>query len=64
MATSLKSTFDAETKYYQCMKAALLAYMQGYSPAVVVEFGRKALLSDVRPTFYEVEEAVSTLPAS
>jgi len=33
------------------------------SPAVSVEFARKALLSDVRPTFYEVEEAVQALPA-
>lgn len=64
MATSLKGNFDAETKYFQCMKAALLAYMQGYFPAVVVKFGRKALMYDVRPIFYEVEEAVSTLPAS
>jgi chemotaxis protein MotA len=28
-----------------------------------VEFARKALLSEVRPTFYEVEEAVQALPA-
>jgi chemotaxis protein MotA len=36
----------------------------GYAPAICVEFARKALLSDVRPTFYEVEEAVSSLPAA
>ena len=36
--------------------------MQGYAPAVSVEFARKALLSNVRPTFYEVEEAVAALP--
>ena len=38
--------------------------MQGYAPAIAVEFARKALLSSVRPTFYEVEEAVSALPAA
>jgi chemotaxis protein MotA len=54
---------DADSKYYTCIKAGLLAYMQGYAPAVAVEFGRKALLSHVRPTFAEVEEAVqSTTP--
>ena len=62
-ATALKSRFDAEAKYLQCIRAGLLAHMQGYPPAVSVEFARKALLSDVRPTFYEVEEAVSALPA-
>jgi chemotaxis protein MotA len=38
--------------------------MQGYAPSVAVEFARKALTSDVRPTFYEVEEAVDNLPSA
>lgn len=62
IANSLKARYDAEAKYYQCIKAGLLAYMQGYAPAVATEFARKALLSTVRPTFYEVEEAVAALP--
>jgi chemotaxis protein MotA len=62
IATSLTATYDADTKYYQCMKAGLLAYLAGHAPAVAIEFARKALLSDVRPSFYEVEEAVSELP--
>lgn len=64
IAASLKATYDAEAKYYQCIKAGLIAYLQGYAPAVCVEFARKALLSNVRPTFYEVEEAVSTAPST
>ncbi len=64
IASTLGATYDAETKYYQCLKAGLLAYLQGYAPAICVEFARKALLSHVRPSFYEVEEAVSALPAA
>ena len=52
-----------DTKYYQCIKAGILAYVQGYAPAIAVEFARKALTSNVRPTFYEVEEAVGALPS-
>ena len=63
IATTLNATYDAETKYYQCLKSGLLAYLQGYAPAICVEFARKALLSHVRPSFYEVEEALSALPA-
>ncbi len=63
IAQVLGAVHDAETKYYTCMKAGMLAYLNGYAPAVCVEFARKALESDVRPTFYEVEEAVSALPA-
>jgi chemotaxis protein MotA len=62
MAQSLKATYDAEHKYYLCIKAGLLAYLNGYAPAVAVEFARKALLSNVRPSFYEVEEATAALP--
>ena len=63
IAQILNTVHDSETKYYQCMKAGLLAYLGGYAPAVCVEYARKALESDVRPSFYEVEEAVSALPA-
>jgi len=62
MALAMKQDVDAEMKYLLCMKAGILAHMQGYAPAVSVEFARKALNSDVRPTFYEVESTVSALP--
>jgi chemotaxis protein MotA len=32
--------------------------MQGYAPQVSIEFGRKVLLSGVRPTFAELEAHV------
>jgi chemotaxis protein MotA len=63
MADSLKAVYDSETKYFQCIKVGLLAHMQGYAPSVSIEFARKALFSNVRPTFYEVEEAVDALPS-
>lgn len=63
VATTLKATYEAEAKYYECMKAGILAYLAGHAPAICVEFARKALLTDVRPSFYEVEEAVSSLQA-
>lgn len=62
-STALKHIYDAESKYYECIKAGLLAYVEGYAPQIAVEFARKAVLSEVRPTFYEVEEAVQALPA-
>ncbi|MFY8105584.1 MAG: flagellar motor stator protein MotA [Elstera sp.] len=62
IATALKNDVEAEMKFLLCMKAGILAHMQGYAPAVSVEFARKALMSDVRPTFYEVEATVSSLP--
>lgn len=59
MAAAAKTTMEHEAKYMLCMKAGLLAHLQGYAPAVSVEFARKSLVSNVRPSFYEVEEATS-----
>ena len=62
LAASLKSMYDAEIKYFQCIKAGMLAYLHGYAPAVAIEFSRKALYAEVRPDFYEVEETTQALP--
>jgi len=64
IASAIKGRSNTDTKYFVCMKAGLLAYMQGYAPAVSVEFGRKTLYAHERPSFYDVEEAVAELPAT
>jgi chemotaxis protein MotA len=61
---NLESYAHAEFKYFECMKAGILAHVQGYAPSISVEFARKTLYSHDRPTFLEVEEATSSvLPA-
>lgn len=62
LASAISQVDAVDSKYYQAMKNGLLAHMQGYPPAVSVEFARKVISSTDRPTFYEVEQAVSTLP--
>lgn len=62
IAGALKAAIMSDIKYYRCIRAGLLAYMQGYAPAVCVEFARKTLSGGERPTFYEVEEATQSLP--
>jgi chemotaxis protein MotA len=64
MAQSLKGTFEAESKYYLSLKAGLLSHISGQPPVMAVEFARKALMSDVRPTFAEVEAATADLPTN
>jgi len=46
------------SKVYDCIKAVLLASMNGYAPPVAVEFGRKVLFSTDRPGFRELEEEI------
>lgn len=63
VGAAVKGLQDAEAKYYFCMKTGLLSYIQGYAPAICVEFARKTIYSHNRPTFYEVEEAMDNLPS-
>jgi chemotaxis protein MotA len=64
IASAVKARADADVRYFICIKSGILAYMQGYAPAVAVEFARKALNSDVRPSFYEVETACEAGPGA
>lgn len=64
MAQSLKNTFESESKYFLALKVGLLAHIAGQPPVMAVEFARKALMSEVRPAFSEVEEATANLPAT
>lgn len=58
IGTALNHRAEEEAKYYTCIKTCIIAYLNGYAPQVAVEFGRKALAADVRPTFLELEEHV------
>ena len=63
MSNSMKAILEAEGKYMQCLKLGLLAHLQGFAPSISIEYARKGLLSDVRPSFAEVEEATAALTA-
>jgi len=54
----LEQKLHESTKMFQCVKVTLLASINGYAPAIAVEFGRKVLFSTERPSFSELEEHV------
>ncbi|MDN4038450.1 flagellar motor stator protein MotA [Massilia sp. YIM B02443] len=54
----LEQKLEESTKMFQCVKVTLLASLNGYAPALAVEFGRKVLYSTERPTFAELEEHI------
>lgn len=61
-ARSMQLCFDSDSYYHTCIKAALLAHMQGYAPQVSVEFARKLMPDELRPSFQELEETINNLP--
>ena len=58
LAKLLEQKADEGHKELQCVKITLLASLQGYAPAIAVEFGRKVLFSTERPSFQELEAHV------
>jgi chemotaxis protein MotA len=58
LAGLLEQKLAEATKMFQCVKVTLLASLNGYAPALAVEFGRKVLYSTERPTFVELEAHV------
>ncbi|MGE4351685.1 MAG: flagellar motor stator protein MotA [Bdellovibrionales bacterium] len=63
ISVCVKGGLEAEARYLQCLKTGMLAHLQGFAPSISVEYARKALLTDVRPSFSEVEEATQALSA-
>ncbi|CAA6603219.1 MAG: flagellar motor stator protein MotA [Alphaproteobacteria bacterium] len=59
---NLEQNFNTESMYLMCIKAGLLAHMQGYAPQVSIEFARKILPHTVKPSFKEVEEYLANVP--
>jgi chemotaxis protein MotA len=55
MGGLMEQKMEESGKEFLCIKTTLLASMQGYAPSTAIEFGRKVLFSDVRPSFSELE---------
>ena len=58
LATVCEQKLHESSKMLQCIKVTLLASLNGYAPALAVEFGRKVLYSTERPSFSELEEHI------
>jgi len=64
ISTGLEHVNTAEARIYHVIKAGVVAFAKGFSPIVALEFGRRAIFSEVRPTFAEMEAACKSLKAA
>ena len=55
IAAAMEGRAHEEGKAFEVVKMALVASVRGYPPQVAVEFARKLLFADVRPTFADLE---------
>jgi chemotaxis protein MotA len=61
MATRLKGIVDEDCKYYEVIKAVLVAHLHGNAPQVAVETGRKVAPTHSMPSFQDLEAALQEL---
>ncbi len=63
VSVAMEGRANDQSKFLGCVKTAILATVQGYSPQIAVEFARKVIYHSVRPSFQELEEHVRGKPA-
>jgi len=61
IATSAEMQEISNAKYLKCIKEGVVASLRGAAPIVAIEFARKTIFSDERPSSDETDEACRSL---
>jgi chemotaxis protein MotA len=64
LAARMKAVVEEESKFYEVVRAVLVAHLHGNAPQVSVETGRKMVPNMHMPSFRELEEAVQAAQAA
>lgn len=56
LASALEARGKGEHAYMDCIRVGILSFARGDAPLTSVEFARRAILSEDRPSFTELEE--------
>lgn len=57
MGRNLEYSAHEKLQYLMVIKVALVSFLGGSAPKVAVEFGRRVVPGDMKPSFVEIEEA-------
>ena len=63
IATRMKEVVEEEGSFYKIIQAVLVAHLHGNAAQISVEIGRGHVPSGAQPSFLELEEALSAIPA-
>jgi len=58
LATNIDMANDTESKVLETMKAGMISFAKGANPIVSLEFARRTIPDEYRPTFLEMEKHV------
>ncbi len=60
-AVKIAADVDAEGRYLNVIKASLVALQKGAPPIVCVEYARRSIQPEERPSFDEVDKATKNI---
>ena len=63
MGVRMKDVVEEEGAFYRIIQAVLVAHLHGNAAQISVEIGRGNVPSGAQPSFLELEEALSNIPA-
>jgi chemotaxis protein MotA len=63
MATRMAAVIEEDGAFYKIIQAVLVAHLHGNAAQISVEIGRGSVPSGAQPSFLELEEALSNIPA-
>lgn len=61
VATKMGADIEAEGRYLSAIKAAMISLQRGAPPLVCVEFARRTIMPEERPTFEEMDKATKEI---
>jgi chemotaxis protein MotA len=57
LALNMGKMNDAELDYLRCLRQGVIAFVKGSAPVLAVEFARRSIAGEFRPSFKELEAA-------
>jgi len=57
LALNMTKMNDAELDYLRCLRQGVIAFVKGSAPVLAVEFARRSIAGEFRPSFKELESA-------
>jgi chemotaxis protein MotA len=58
LATRLEAVGETQSQFLQVMRVAMVAYARGASPILAIEYARRSIPVELRPSFVEMEAAI------
>lgn len=57
LASNMTKLNDADSDYLRCLRTGVIAFVKGSAPILAVEFARRSVPGELRPSFKELEAA-------